>query len=45
VNPIFGLYAYIAMPALAGLLMIVGYRTVKPDDIVAAWKTGKCRRL
>jgi SulP family sulfate permease len=31
---------YIAMPALAGLLMIVGYRTVKPDDIKAVWKTG-----
>jgi len=31
---------YIAMPALAGLLMIVGYRTVKPDDITAVWKTG-----
>ncbi len=32
---------YIAMPALAGLLMIVGYRTVKPNDIVSVWKTGK----
>ncbi len=31
---------YIAMPALAGLLMTVGYRTVKPADIVAVWKTG-----
>lgn len=31
---------YIAMPALAGLLMIVGYRTVKPDDIKAVWRTG-----
>jgi len=31
---------YIAMPALAGLLMLVGYRTVKPDDIKAVWKTG-----
>ncbi len=32
---------YIAMPALAGLLMIVGYRTVKSGDIKAAWRTGK----
>ena len=31
---------YIAMPALAGLLMTVGYRTVKPGDIKAVWKTG-----
>lgn len=31
---------YIAMPALAGLLMTVGYRTVKPDDIKSTWKTG-----
>ncbi|MEN8113961.1 MAG: SulP family inorganic anion transporter [Actinomycetota bacterium] len=31
---------YIAMPALAGLLMIVGYRTVKPVDIKAVWRTG-----
>jgi len=34
---------YIAMPALAGLLMLVGYRTVKPDDIKAVWKTGRMR--
>ena len=31
---------YIAMPALAGLLMTVGFRTVKPADIKAVWKTG-----
>ncbi len=31
---------YTAMPALAGLLMTVGYRTVKPADIKAVWKTG-----
>ncbi len=31
---------YIAMPALAGLLMTVGYRTIKPEDIKAMWKTG-----
>jgi len=30
----------IAMPALAGLLMLVGYRTIKPADIIAVWKTG-----
>ncbi len=31
---------YIAMPALAGLLMTVGYRTVKPANIKAVWRTG-----
>lgn len=31
---------YIAMPALAGLLMLVGYRTIRPADLVAVWKTG-----
>lgn len=36
-----GAVSYIAMPALAALLMVVGYRTVKPDDIVAVWKTGR----
>ncbi len=30
-----------AMPALAGLLMVVGFRTVKPEDILAVWKTGQ----
>jgi SulP family sulfate permease len=35
-----GAVGYIAMPALAGLLMTVGYRTVKPADIKAIWKTG-----
>ena len=32
---------YIAMPALAGLLMTVGYRTVKPADIKSVWRTGR----
>lgn len=31
---------YIAMPALAGLLMLVGLRTIKPADIKAVWRTG-----
>ena len=34
------LVGYIAMPALAGLLMVVGFRTIKPEDIKAVWKTG-----
>jgi sulfate permease, SulP family len=30
----------IAMPALAGLLMLIGYRTIKPLDLKSVWKTG-----
>jgi SulP family sulfate permease len=36
---------YIAMPALAGLLIVVGVRTVKVDDIVAVWKTGRVQAV
>lgn len=36
-GPIIG---YVAMPALAGLLILVGIRTVKPHDIVMVWRTG-----
>ena len=36
-----GLVDQTAMPALAGLLMVVGFRTVKPDEILAVWKTGQ----
>ncbi len=32
--------AYIAMPALAGLLMLIGFRTFKPADMKAVWRTG-----
>jgi SulP family sulfate permease len=31
---------YVAMPALAGLLMLIGYRTIKPADLLSVWKTG-----
>lgn len=34
------LIGYIAMPALAGLLMVIGVRTFKPDQIVMVMKTG-----
>ncbi|MCL1601433.1 MAG: SulP family inorganic anion transporter [Actinomycetia bacterium] len=36
---------YIAMPALAGLLMIVGFRTIKPADIKSVWKTGTTQAM
>ena len=35
---------HLAMPALAGLLMLVGYRTIKPGDIKSVWKTGSVQR-
>lgn len=36
---------YVAMPALAGLLILVGYRTVKPHDIKAVWRTGRTQAV
>ena len=35
---------YLAMPALAGLLILVGFRTIKPADIQAVWKAGVVQR-
>ncbi len=32
---------YIAMPALAGLLMLVGYRTINPHDLYSVARTGR----
>jgi SulP family sulfate permease len=34
------LAGYIAMPALAGLLMLVGFRTLKPAQVSMVWRTG-----
>ena len=34
------LVSAIALPALAGLLMLIGYRTIKPADIQSVIKTG-----
>jgi SulP family sulfate permease len=36
---------YIAMPALAGLLMTVGFGTVKPRKIKEVWKTGNTQAM
>jgi SulP family sulfate permease len=30
----------IAMPALAGLLIVIGFQTIKPTDIMTVWQTG-----
>jgi len=35
---------YVAMPALAGLLMLIGYRTIKPADLQSVWKTGPVQK-
>ncbi len=37
--------SYIAMPALAALLIVIGVRTVKPKEIVAVWRTGSVQRI
>jgi SulP family sulfate permease len=39
-----GLAGYIAMPALAGLLILVGYRTIKPADLQSVWRTGPVQK-
>jgi sulfate permease, SulP family len=39
-----GLVGYIAMPALAGLLILIGYRTIKPADLQSVWKTGAVQK-
>jgi sulfate permease, SulP family len=40
-----GLVGHIAMPALAGLLILVGYRTIKPADLQSVWKTGMVQKV
>jgi len=35
-----GLVGHIVMPALAGLLILIGFRTIKPADLKSVWRTG-----
>lgn len=35
----------IAMPALAGLLIVIGFQTIKPDAIRTVWQTGMVPRV
>lgn len=35
---------HLAMPALAGLLILIGIRTVKPADLTSVWHTGLIQR-
>lgn len=37
--------AKIAMPALAGLLMLIGIKTIKPGDLTSVWKAGKVQKV
>lgn len=36
-----GVIGLVAMPALAGLLILVGCRTLKPHDLLMVWRTGR----
>ena len=38
------LVGHIAMPALAGLLMLIGFRTIKPADLQSVWSTGAVQK-
>jgi SulP family sulfate permease len=39
-----GAISALAMPALAGLLIVVGFGTLKIDDITLVWKTGRIQQ-
>lgn len=39
-----GPVGHMAMPALAGLLILVGWRTIKPDDLASVWRTGTVQK-
>ena len=34
----------VAMPALAGLLILIGIRTIKPADMASVWRTGPVQK-
>ena len=40
-----GVVKLVAMPALAGLLIFVGFRTIKPTAIRTVWQTGRVPRV
>jgi SulP family sulfate permease len=39
-----GVVGAVAMPALAGLLMLIGVRTIKPADLQSVWRTGPVQK-
>lgn len=40
-----GVVGYIAMPALAGLLMLIGYRTINVANMRSVWRTGLVQKV
>ena len=40
-----GIVSYIAMPALGALLILAGFRSLKPSDIESVWDTGWPSRI
>ena len=40
-----GIVGYIAMPALGALLILAGFRSLKPSDISSVWSTGWRSRI
>ena len=40
-----GIVGYIAMPALGALLILAGFRSLKPSDISSVWSTGWPSRI
>ncbi len=40
-----GIVGYIAMPALGALLILAGFRSLKPSDISSVWSTGWGSRI
>ena len=40
-----GLVGKLAMPSLAGLLMLIGYRTIRPADLQSVWRTGAVQKV
>lgn len=40
-----GLVGYVAMPALAALLILAGWKTIKLDEALSIWRTGWPSRL
>jgi SulP family sulfate permease len=39
-----GFVSAVALPAIAGLLIVVGFRTLKPNQIEMVWKTGRVQQ-
>ncbi len=40
-----GAVGKLAMPALAGLLIVIGFRTIKPVEVLMVWRTGSVQRV